>query len=591
MSDDNDFTPEAPFSSTADTEATEEAAPEEVASKKPAGGLKFLSFIMFALAIGLMAMPFVWGLKDKKTEGIPDSSVLTPWLSWMGDLHILVLHIPIGIFVYVLSMEVIGLLSFRKFKPHLGAALAINAVSAIVAVVFGYFLFLQGDRGNAPLDFDFEKNAMGMHMWLSILFAVFVIMAFVSKMWSCHQDKSSPFYPLFMMIAATSMTIGAHMGGELVHTDKDIVGDFLILKDGGTPGIAAEDIVAVEDVTAIPAADRLVYDDVVKPILQGKCWECHADAADNPLGKKKIKGGLLMTSVEALIKGGKNNDDFPALVPGDSEASEIIVRVQLDKDDDEFMPTGKEEEPELHLTEGEIRILKWWIDQGTPETGVISASNDVALSTVEGHDAILADIEAFKPIIREPIAVKKEEAPADGEEGSAEGTTSSRELLQEAMAPLNETMPGTLTFSSQESAELFFTAVSQGSGFNDEQLASLKPVGASIVDLDLKKTSVTDQGLEAVAGMVNLKKLMLNETAVTDAGVETLSVLPNLESLSLFGTSVGDDGLKSLAKVSTLKSVYLSGTKVTEPAVEELRKALPEAQIEFLVPEPPKPAP
>lgn len=590
MSDDNDFSSDAPFSSpTEPVKDGEETPTEETVETKPSGGLKFLSVVMFALAIGLLAMPFVWGLKGKKTEGIPDSSLLNDWLLWMGDLHILVLHIPIGIFVYVLSMEVIGLLTFRKFKPHLGAALAINSVSAIVAVVFGYFLFMQGDRGNAPLAFDFQNNTMGMHMWLSILFAVFVIMSFVSKMWSRHHGKFSPFYPLFMLIAAATMTIGAHMGGELVHKDKDIVGDFLILKDGGSLGIAAEDVVVVEDVTAIPAAERLVYDDVVKPILQGKCWECHAEAVDNPLGKKKIKGGLLMTSVEALLMGGKSNDDFPALVPGDSEASEIIVRVQLDKDDDEFMPTGKEEEPELHLTEGEIRILKWWIDSGSAEAGVISEANDVALGTVAGHEAILADVEAFQPIIREPVAVKKEKVPAEEAKVPAEPVKSPRDVLNEAMAPLNESMPGALTFSSQESEELFFTAVSQGPSFSDEQLATLKPVAAALVDLDLKKTSVTDEGLKSIAGMVNLKKLMLNETAVTDAGLETLSVLPNLESLSLFGTEVGDEGLKSLAKVSSLQSLYLSGTKVTAPAVEELRKALPNAQIKFIPPAPPKP--
>lgn len=587
---------EAPFSSESDSvndaasaEAIEDAASPEQ-ERKPAGALKFLTVVMLLLAAALVAGPFLWGLEDLKKIK-PDSSVLTPWLEWLGDLHILILHIPIGIFALVLTMEIFGLLSFRKFKPHLGGALALNSFFAIVACVFGYFLFLEGDHGNASLVWDLENNLMGMHMWLSILFAVFVIFSFISKMWSRHHDRFSPFYPVFMLFAATSLTIGAHMGGEMVHKDKDIVGDFLILADGGTPGVAEEDILQVADVTDIPPEERLVYAEVVKPILQGKCWECHAVAELNPLGKKKIKGGLEMTSVELLLKGGKNADVTPTLVPGDAGLSEMMVRVHLDVDDDEFMPKGKDDEPEAHLTEGEVRILEWWINHGSLETGVIDEANDIPLKEAEGYEAILSDVAAFVPVqlpevekVEEKMAVEDKKEVED-EKASAEEEKAAARKSREALVALKQKVdaqfPNSLTFASANSNEMHFNAATFGKDFDDSSLEVLKPVADSVVHLDLKKTEVTDEGMRTISQFGNLRRLMLNETPVSDEGVKALAGLPALESLSLFDTQVGDDGISALRETSSLKSLYLSRTGASQKAVDELKEALPNTKIVY----------
>ncbi|MGJ8724007.1 MAG: DUF2231 domain-containing protein [Roseibacillus sp.] len=575
MSEEND-TPEEDFAA-----AVPEPEDENSSPKKSSGGLKFLTLLMLIAAVGLFVFPYVWGLEDRKAVS-PDSSVLNDWMLWLGDLHVLVLHVPIGLFVYVLAMEFFGILSFGKFKPQLRGALFLTAISGIVAVGFGYLHFLRGDYGNAPLEFAAEGNRMGMHMWLSIMFVAFVVLAFVSKMWAHHQKKWSPFYPLFIIVAAVSMGIGAHKGGEMVHTDKDIAGDFMKLKNGEPLGVAEDEVTKLPAVTDIPANERLVYSQVVKPILYGKCWECHAPAELNPLGKKKIKGGLEMTSVAKLLEGGKGGEDFPTLIPGNSKDSEMIVRVHLDLDDDEFMPTGKEDEPEMHLTDGEKRILAWWIDS----TPLIDEEGDKPLSEVAGYETILADVEAFKPA-REAAS---EELPAeDAEKKEEEPKVSRRDQVEEAKGAIDKVMPGALTFSSKDSEDLFFTAVSQGKDFSDEGLAKLEPVSGAIVDLDVKKTAVTDEGMKSVATMINLKKLMLNETKVTDAGLKTLAVLPNLESLSLFGTDVTDEGIAELAKTATLKNVYLSNTKVTKAGVEELSKNLPEAKVEFVQPPAPKP--
>ena len=414
-------------------------AEESPSQKKSAGGLKFLTFLMLILAVGVIAFPFIWGLKDPSKVS-PDSSLLNDWLNCLGDLHVVVLHIPIGIFVYIFAMETLGILSFGKLKPQLRFALFLNAITAVIAVVFGYFYFLRGSYGNAPLEFSFEENKMGMHMWLSILFAAFVILSFVCKMWAHHQQKWSPVYPLFLLLAAASMVVGAHMGGELVHTDKDIVGDLMKLKDGKPLGLAADEIEPLKDVTKIPAAERLVVAEVVMPILQDKCWECHAPAELNPLGKDKMKGDLDMTTVANLIKGGKNGDKFPTLVPGDAANSDLIGRTNLDVDDDEFMPKGSEDHPEQQFTEGEKRILTWWADT----TPLIDEENDKPLGEVPGHESILDDVKAYKPVGKTLSTAeddyKKETEKKDGEaaEGEKEEPSSEGALIGATSGQLGE---------------------------------------------------------------------------------------------------------------------------------------------------------
>ena len=49
----------------------------------------------------------------------------------------------------------------------------------------------------------------------------------------------------------------------------------------------------------------------VKPILANKCFSCHGDDPE------EIEGGLDMTSLEGLLKGGESFDDV--LIPGDAE--------------------------------------------------------------------------------------------------------------------------------------------------------------------------------------------------------------------------------------------------------------------------------
>ena len=90
--------------------------------------------------------------------------------------------------------------------------------------------------------------------------------------------------------------------------------------------------------------------------------------------------------------------------------------------------------------------------------------------------------------------------------------------------------------------------------------------------------------IQEVGGRVNIKRggyeADFTRTAVEDDDLANLKHIANLKNVDVQGTRITDAGLVHLREITTLEIVDLRRTKVTRKAVEELRKALPNAQIE-----------
>ena len=86
----------------------------------------------------------------------------------------------------------------------------------------------------------------------------------------------------------------------------------------------------------------------VRPLLVDNCYSCHSSAA------QKNKGGLLLDSRAAMLKGG---DSGEAIVPGEVEESLLIGAVRYE--DYEMPPKGQ-------LSKEEISVFEKWIEMGAP---------------------------------------------------------------------------------------------------------------------------------------------------------------------------------------------------------------------------------
>src|SRR3989454_360052 len=92
------------------------------------------------------------------------------------------------------------------------------------------------------------------------------------------------------------------------------------------------------------------YEKQVQPILAENCYKCHSHEAD------KIKGGFVLDSREALLKGG---EDGAAIVVGEPGKS-VLIKAVRHEDEDLKMP------PKKKLSDEQIAVLVEWVKMGAP---------------------------------------------------------------------------------------------------------------------------------------------------------------------------------------------------------------------------------
>ena len=97
-----------------------------------------------------------------------------------------------------------------------------------------------------------------------------------------------------------------------------------------------------------------------------------------------------------------------------------------------------------------------------------------------------------------------------------------------------------------------------------------------VVVLQMANADVTDETLQLLIEMTQLRELDLNNSQVSDAGLAALARLPALERLRLANTRITNEGFNEyLATSSTLVELDLRGTSVAKESVTRWRKAQP----------------
>lgn len=99
--------------------------------------------------------------------------------------------------------------------------------------------------------------------------------------------------------------------------------------------------------TPAPSRRELALAQKALPVLRDECFACH--------GPEKKKGGLTLTSREAVLKGGAEG---PVAVPGKPDVSKLVTL--LTSEADPHMP------PKKQLATAQIRALRDWVKAGLP---------------------------------------------------------------------------------------------------------------------------------------------------------------------------------------------------------------------------------
>ena len=116
-------------------------------------------------------------------------------------------------------------------------------------------------------------------------------------------------------------------------------------------------------------------------VLKSNCFSCHND--------QKKKGGLVMTSREALLKGG---DDGAAITLGKPEDSALISSLAAEADP--HMP------PKKQLAAAQIELLRRWVREGAPWDAAALKNQPSAPRTV----ALAALPSSYHPVLALALA-------------------------------------------------------------------------------------------------------------------------------------------------------------------------------------------
>jgi uncharacterized membrane protein/mono/diheme cytochrome c family protein len=270
-----------------------------------------------------------------------ESSSLTWLFQFLGRLHPLAVHFPIGLLLVAFFLE---MLTVRGKRPGLREGINwmvyLGALFALLASLLGWLL----------RTFDhYSGELMQWHQFSGILTAV-LSGATAILLYLTLRGKFTSFlvYRTGMVITVVALTITGHLGASLTH-GEDFLSGTLPWNNEFDTGKSANVLLTTlspKDSLSEPELDKLNME--VRAILAHNCYQCHSD--------NKRKGELVLDSREGVFTGGQSG---VIIIPGEPEQSEIYRRITLSPGHDEVMPKkGKV------LKDDEIALIGLWIRNG-----------------------------------------------------------------------------------------------------------------------------------------------------------------------------------------------------------------------------------
>lgn len=443
-------------------------------------------------------------------------------IEFIGKLHPILVHLPIGIFILGLLMELmIRTPRFISLGNTIKFILLIGIISSILSLITGYTLSLEGNNEGSDLE---------VHKWIAIVTtALFILYYFLRDRFIANKLlHSSSVVTLFVML-----TVTGHFGGNLTHG-----ADYLSL----SPRKSEADTIAVVNIENIDEA--IVYKDLVQYTLNQKCVQCH--------GEERQKGKLRLDNMEWILAGGKHGD---VINTSNLEKSEMINRLFLDMNDELHMPPKEKEQ----LTEFEKTLLTWWVNSG--------ASFDKKVADLKPDEKTLKALNAFK----EKYSSQKTETVIVRPEVTKITDIEKRELekIGWVIAPV-----------SSKDNHIRVT------GFNlevpaNEALSMLRKYNSHVIELKLSYAGLKPADMKTIAGFTELEKLWINNNTLDDKSVTEISTLPKLHYINLVETGITEAGLREVLKISSLKVVYTNKSGLTNEQINDLKNNYKKIRFNF----------
>lgn len=456
---------------------------------------------------------------------------------FLGRLHPLILHLPIGLIFGLCLIEGLSLIfdrSARAWRVCRRGYITLLCLSCMAAAATGYILSLEGQN---------EGVILTRHKWLGFLVAGLSLVLFVMSASRPFQAKGfgkSVLRLLCVVCLFAAIIVTGHLGGQLTHGPR-------FLSTHAPPALQAFLGPAAQQDTgadSAPVSSATVYHTLIEPILENHCIFCH--------GADQQKGQLALHTQEALMAGGRTG---PAVVSGGP--GELMKRIQLPLQEAGHMPPdGK-----TQLSVTQISALQWWVSRG--------ASYETALSEDELPQALTA-------LLPQTVAVPEQSNAANVDAHFDEALI--RTLMDQQIS---------IQRIQQDSEQLWISFPAIADQVTDETVKQLSPLSPFIAWLDLSNTRITSESLAWIAKMPVLTELNLGQTRIETQALKALAAHGSIERLNLSGVPLDDTVVDILLDMPNLKRVTLWGSEVsragirrlTAPRIETITEVTPSAVI------------
>jgi uncharacterized membrane protein len=459
----------------------------------------------------------------------------TDWGQFFGRFHPLLVHLPIG---FILFAALLSFIAFYK-KNHLltiavNLALLAGAISAGLSSLSGYFLSSAGG---------YNPETLSWHKWIGITVTIlsFLVWFLRTNRRGDNRIARLTISSWLLVIVVVLITVGGHLGGKMTHGEGYLtryMPGFLQTVFGSKKNTEVKKV--------LPVLDSVnVYTDIIQPIFNSKCVSCH--------NTDKDKGGLDLTNIDSILKGGKSGN---TIVAGNTEKSELFHRITLPPHSSKFMPADNRPP----LTPVEIHFIKQWIATGAGYTKNITASGADEKTKFLIASYLGIDAEGSKEI-RLP-----EVKPADS--SVIKQLKDAKLIIRPLTSESNLLEASFVMLQGRPASEIL------------PLLQKLSAIKQQLYRLDVSNCGLTKECIAAIAALSGLNKLEIQKNGLSDESIETLALLQQTEIVNAGQNNLTDKSLAIFKKMPELKRLNLWQTKVTEDGVKDLQAQLKSLVVE-----------
>ena len=447
--------------------------------------------------------------------------MLIELLDFLGSLHPLIVHLPIGIVLLTIAIDVFMRNKNNSVQRVITMGWFFSFFSGLLAAIFGWFL---GDNGY------YLESQINIHKWSGIAFVSICFILWLLRYTNFRFSKS--FNRSVNLTSIILLMITGHFGGEMTHGQNYLFENLPYTKKKISVTTLSESKRSNND-------SLFVYEDLIHPVMEEKCIACH--------NQNLASGGLNMSSIESMIKGGNSG---AGIQNGNPFESLIYKRVSFPHDHPKFMPpTG------VPLSYDQIATLEWWIDNGAKKQMPVTLTrNDPkTLRLME----LQYGLDLREKTYLETLTLS---SPSQEELKSIEG----EEYIWRFLNP------------EQSFLDLKFTK--KKIEIND--LLKFQSIKNNITWLNLADCMLNDNHLSYISNFPNLTRLRIQKNPlVTNKGIEALQKLEHLTELNLYGTRVSNNTLITLGQMKSLKKLFVWNTRITGKEIADFKALHPEVEV------------